>query len=352
MREARETVLARDPRAFDPKVRNAAAAAVGADIHSKGCNCRKGCGKNYCVCRELRVVCGPRCTCSGPVGCLNGKTEGGDDALATPAKLPITKPGAPAPWFRAALLPNRGVGRPTAEAGLAVSQERKKQKREDVNATTGTPLRNFSQLLSPSFPLLNIDMSPSVGLPDNMDDFQQVMNVNQGIFTPFCMRKIDGSPMSKTVGKMVMGCSKPLHSEVVDAQSTMVQTDPVRRRIALDGLDEDIEMSQAGRNEANDSKTGKRVRLSGGVGCKGNSFKTKEECIADGQDGSHTPEQVAKLSDIDFAMSPTTGNRDCGTWGSMRHTLFERQDKIEVCRLPRILRVKMGSGRPLRKFDI
>lgn len=90
--EARDTVLARDPRAFDPKVRPSVAGAaasggrgasttVGAsdasklqaanDIHAKGCNCRKGCSKKYCVCRELRVECGPRCTCSGPKGCQN-----------------------------------------------------------------------------------------------------------------------------------------------------------------------------------------------------------------------------------------------------------------------------------------
>jgi len=88
IQEARNTVLQRDPKAFDPKVRpskNTTASNIlagnagdGKAIHSKGCNCRKGCSKNYCVCRELRVACGPRCTCSGPNGCLNGKDCGED----------------------------------------------------------------------------------------------------------------------------------------------------------------------------------------------------------------------------------------------------------------------------------
>jgi hypothetical protein len=44
--------------------------------HSKGCHCRRGCEKKYCVCREAGVPCGPRCGCTGPTGCLNGKIGG------------------------------------------------------------------------------------------------------------------------------------------------------------------------------------------------------------------------------------------------------------------------------------
>lgn len=69
--EARANCLQRDPKAFLRSSR--AAAEVGS--HSKGCNCRKGCSKNYCICREAGLTCGPRCTCSGPAGCQNGKCE-------------------------------------------------------------------------------------------------------------------------------------------------------------------------------------------------------------------------------------------------------------------------------------
>lgn len=78
VRRARETVLNRDPRAFAPKVRSALVEiGNGEELHAKGCNCRKGCEKNYCVCRENGVPCGPRCTCSGPLGCMNGKKDHG-----------------------------------------------------------------------------------------------------------------------------------------------------------------------------------------------------------------------------------------------------------------------------------
>lgn len=126
--DARQAVLQRDPRAFEPKVRQCnvssqpmnLASALGSRMHAhqnifgasldsdkliasgtapaesisalnaalinntgilnlankthvKGCNCRRGCEKKYCVCREAGVPCGPRCTCSGPRGCMNGK---------------------------------------------------------------------------------------------------------------------------------------------------------------------------------------------------------------------------------------------------------------------------------------
>lgn len=84
VRDAREAVLLRDPRAFDPKLKQPSPTSVGparrTDIHFKGCNCRKGCTKRYCVCRELQVECGPRCTCSGPDGCMNRKTSNPEDS--------------------------------------------------------------------------------------------------------------------------------------------------------------------------------------------------------------------------------------------------------------------------------
>lgn len=84
--EARAAVLQRDPRAFEPKVKNLIQGTLG-ETHAKGCNCRKGCGKNYCVCRENGVVCGPRCTCSGPNGCLNGKERVQHEPVAVTKKV-------------------------------------------------------------------------------------------------------------------------------------------------------------------------------------------------------------------------------------------------------------------------
>lgn len=111
--EARTTVLQRDPKAFAPRVRG----ATKAGMHSKGCNCRKGCNKNYCVCRELGVVCGPRCTCTGPNGCQNGKSD--DVPVGQPTKkraiLPTTAAATVAPTVAtaAAMAAITGAANPT-----------------------------------------------------------------------------------------------------------------------------------------------------------------------------------------------------------------------------------------------
>lgn len=150
--EARRTVLLRDPKAFDPKVRTAASTDTG--IHSKGCNCRKGCAKNYCVCRELSVACGPRCTCSGPRGCMNGKDNGGpcaDDGCAPGSKSNLHPQQQSTSFLRPAQLPH-------ATSVPAMSRELKKVT-QILSAGSGTTRKRL--------PIVSVD---ALRIDDDEDD--------------------------------------------------------------------------------------------------------------------------------------------------------------------------------------
>lgn len=152
IQEARKTVLSRDPKAFDPKVKSTASASNNMDIHTKGCNCRKGCAKNYCVCRELRVSCGPRCTCSGPTGCLNGKECSGDhennadsENVATiglaPARFSNSLPGQKSPTRKRASSTKKVAIRLLAKVqnGAAASSSAKQEDKLHLNANGDDP---------------------------------------------------------------------------------------------------------------------------------------------------------------------------------------------------------------------
>lgn len=68
---ARKALMERDPNAFVPRIRSSQRQKARGRQTIRGCNCRKGCEKNYCICKENGLVCGMRCTCSGPNGCQN-----------------------------------------------------------------------------------------------------------------------------------------------------------------------------------------------------------------------------------------------------------------------------------------
>lgn len=359
VREARETVLARDPRAFDPKVRNSPATASGGDIHSKGCNCRKGCAKNYCVCRELRVDCGPRCTCSGPNGCLNGKSDAIEDHQFRGKAEYILggrsrfSPGRPRNGFLSKSARAKSFG-----GGL--KRERKRLKKDPRDkATTDPSIDDAADVLSPSFPSLSF--SPRVDLTSNIEEFRTVLAGGEDLVTPLSLRrnrkkKARSEIVEQTDEAMVSSCGERSGGEGTVLTSITLpeaapQNDSMRPKSAQlssfmasgaetyaaeESIDQrDVEMKEVLPEHTSDAKD----KLDNG---QVNNLATR------------TPERRKILGDLEAASSPTTDDKDGmpRLWSSQRGPLLGREEKIEICRLPRILRVKMGSGRLLRKFDL
>ncbi|CAN8076461.1 unnamed protein product [Agarophyton chilense] len=266
--KARSSVLSRDPRAFEPRVKAASAAP---DIHTKGCNCRKGCSKKYCVCRELKVACGPRCTCSGPKGCQNGKNV---------QESTVTDPRQPAACA--------------------------KKRNHIEQLTPPSPLHAIATSFSPGFPPLAA-LSPPLKLPDDpFDDLRDVItDPNDPLVSPDAIK-------------------------TRNACSSFVP--PVNRRIALD-----------------DDSFHDHSHLSLSVEPKPtHAFEPNH---------SNTPKNALKLHVMDLDSSPTTGIKPETPPSKFRTAFgsFRKSDKIEKYsrpRLPRILRVKMGTGRALKRFNI
>lgn len=392
VREARETVLARDPRAFEPKVRNSLATASG-DIHTKGCNCRKGCSKNYCVCRELRVDCGPRCTCSGPNGCLNGKTDALEDhQFKGKAEhiLGTAKSRLSPCHLRGDFPPTKSI-RVKSASGGRVKHDRKRQKLETPTTATARPgTDEIANVLSPSFP--SFSFSPATGMKENIDEFTRIIaEGGEEFLTPFSMRKdpqnqpktgpdqnlefrenrkggrvletpTNDNALSGADGCVLTTIQLPNLSQPVSSQ---VSAGPSDGKNAFDTPSHNP-TAEAGKennmNVQNDEQISNMSRLQA-VNKKRRPSPVKletefDEVANETQYGSSekkkTPERRRLAPDIEAASSPTTDGKDAAsrTWGTLRGSLFGKEEKIEVCRLPRILRVKMGSGRLLGKFEM
>lgn len=360
VREARETVLARDPRAFDPKVRNSPAAASGADIHSKGCNCRKGCGKNYCVCRELRVDCGPRCTCSGPNGCLNGKSDAMEDhqfkgkaEYILGGSKSSSSPGRPQNSFLSKSARTKAFGN-------RFKRERKRLKRDPRDKTFASPsIDGIADVLSPSFP--SFSFSPREDITNNIEEFRKVLAGGDEFVTPIALckdrrKKVRMETGEETGEAMVSSCEERSGGERTVLTSITLpeaapQNGPVRSKgaqlsVCAGTIFEDKIARESGDKQDVEMKEPLPQ-------CRRDAIEDLDSTQLDNV-STQTPERRKILGDLEAASSPTTDDKDTvpRVWSNLRGTLLGREEKIEICRLPRILRVKMGSGRLLRRFDL
>lgn len=215
----------------------------------------------------MRVACGPRCTCSGPNGCQNGK-----NVVAAPARI---------------------------------SLERGRKRKPMEQLTPCSPLPPLSAAFSPSFPPLDA-LSPTLKLPDDpFDDFADVIaDSNDPLISP-------GD----------VNC-RHHHSPLMPR---------VNRRISLD----DDPLPEL------DQTTNRDIKLP----------ETSDSNL------SNTTPDAMKPHAIEFAASPTTGAKSGSTTSRLRSALSsvvraDKMDKRTRPRLPRILRVKMGTGRALKRFNI
>ena len=350
---ARETVLARDPRAFEPKVRNSLASATGTDVYTKGCNCRKGCGKNYCVCRELGVDCGPRCTCSGPNGCLNKKLQIHHNQLNN---LTLTdsmeKIGASSA--------NPGDQFPGQLTDYDVKsnehQRHSRQlKRDKVTHLpfAGSNTVNMSEQVvqRAEIPLCHVDGKSN--FDQSGGDLSKRIGSNGNISPSPSLHITDShrpTPLIRRVMSTTRQGERKLQVHLQESHSkarTMVNdVYPVKRRISLDDRP-DITNSvvpisgKADPVESIQQDDTRRqlfceAKLSGS--CKREPMKesnaNQEES---GVPSQSSPRKRFKSKEGDASAEPTeTAN-------------FLQEDKSDLCRMPRILRVKMGTGGMLRK---
>lgn len=403
VRDARQTVLSRDPKAFDPKVKSGAATNSNSGIHAKGCNCRKGCGKNYCVCRELRVSCGPRCTCSGPNGCLNGKDCPGEHENAETEKAII----GPAPAKYSTSLPttNFPVRKQSNDSSKITTRLLEKPK---LNGDV-VPLKKEEEIMPgpSSADDANVDMQLDVApRPFSMSPARAELaaslfathknNADDGIDALPVLRNTDGSCFStpnSTRRLQIPSNGKRLdfdaEVEALTAERSMrnpgamddfshvagsSSKDESQPKYQLPGdgklmpsLSKSPPRGSPGISRLEDLISGNKRQNSLSVDAyrlaeqNGANFESdRDKLSANDAEFFHslrhprgdpvrstlfpgTPERI-RTGAFSFATSPTTDARN--------RLMRSARARSESARPPRILRVKMGSGRALRKFAI
>jgi hypothetical protein len=92
--EVIESILERDPEAFNLKLRKTSSKSSNvATVHKKGCNCKKSsCLKKYCECFNLGIGCSDLCKCedcknSGDM-CRKGSKEGISESTDSEESIP------------------------------------------------------------------------------------------------------------------------------------------------------------------------------------------------------------------------------------------------------------------------
>lgn len=338
VREARETVLARDPRAFDPKVRlslvggSAAGRPAGGsgdgrpadscrnDIHAKGCNCRKGCSKKYCVCRELRVECGPRCTCSGPQGCQN--RSGASGGLAKVGSSVAVGTGVVDGLGALGDVGAFAAGEDLETAGRTARRKvRKRARNEDVVAERPDDGLPDDGLAAGASEHARDKRVRKIG--DGLEGLDSVDGLEGCAFGVAANVARRGVLLAHDAHKLSAGDEFGVKRRVGTGEVVSHVVEEVLRRV--DRHDGDCAHTRGGgasADVAGGSIVGGSI-VGGGGGSDGSTHVTR-------------PAETGRVSGVGDGVS-----------------LFGREsDGIEVCRLPRILRVKMGTGRLYSKFGV
>lgn len=301
VRDAREAVLQRDPRAFEPKLKQPSSSSAGpgrADIHIKGCNCRKGCTKKYCVCRELQVECGPRCTCSGPNGCRNRKpsttkpvSKKRSASKRNTSTLKTYTRTKASSGVRKSLKSCEAMEISSTEKPMKIKQENgddSSSSGASAGATTKTPQENKPFEALPSNDPMNSDSNVQTTLPVKKES-EHDENI---------------ASLEGDIPNLDMSKAARLNN---DQNAAVIQQNP-----PLQNHNENIVIN--GRMDA--KAAGALKEKSSVVGIEHHSDSCRR--ASEGSNSASCPEA----------------------------------DGAELCRLPRIFRVKMGSGRRLNKFSV
>lgn len=262
-------------------------------------------------------------------------------------------------------------------------------------------LPDVQDVFSPSFPAFN--MTNGVALRDTMDEFRKVIGPQDEdeFITPFSLRSASPTPQrpsqsrrqvlkfqaagqggavalvetpkshlaSGSQGSFVDDGAAPVNtirhrlrredngSGLMPLNMTNEEVLSIKRRLT----EYDMRHSSRIRRQALKDTTNKNTEPSEVV----TRLPVKRERelgapVSDSKnlvtpDASLTPKtKKIKVQDIEAASSPTTDGKDSTAqrpWSTLHGSLFSKDEKIEVSRLPRILRLKMASGNLLRKFE-
>lgn len=303
VKEARDAVLLRDPRAFDPKLKQPSPASNGpkrVDIRVKGCNCRKGCLKKYCVCRELKVECGPRCTCSGPNGCLNRTFSSTKSALKRSFLLKRNAPNIKAlPLDKASSGMVKKSTRSREAMEVSSSERTGRSKLEDVEGSSSSGASAGATLNTP-------DENEQTGASSGSD----LMNCDSDVKDSLALEK-EGEPGES---------NKSLEGGILNPN---VENEAVQTR-----------NQNFAHSHSNSPLQNHNEKIANNDDVKEKLRADMKDTSSDGKDGN--------LSGFDSRPRASEGSNS---------VFGQESDGAEACRLPRIFRVKMGSGRRLNKFS-
>lgn len=275
--------------------------------------------------------------------------------------------------------------KPVRSRGSAIAGAPKQEKKRLKQDTRQVALARVSSLqsphiLSPAFPSLNMDVSPTMSLRDNLEDYRNVMG-EDALLTPFALRRGQSLVGFRTPDQNRKSPGNVDHSGTVQLGSIgfaslesgvspgplLVSRPRTRSRLLTQTIDQDMctptrrfSVPNIGQGFGDDTALLRpfakaRAGSSSAQVAKRSAKDGAERTGKDGtKDKSNTPDTTPRLPDMDFGSSPATAQKETtvAAWGSYREMLFGREDRVEIPRLPRILRVKMGSGRQLRKTDV
>lgn len=269
-------------------------------------------------------------------------------------------------------------------------QERKRQKRDMITkiGIQATP-DDVVNVLSPSFP--SFSFSPVTGLKGSIGDFRKVLADSDDFSAALSLQK--GTPnqsksapdqhfdfrdekgdksMAETPGAsnampttqetVLVTSGIPDLSEHISSQLSAGVSDSEKKGGELPRSSLDLSEKENDKSTRNLEAPNELPRAPGLPKKRRPSpakLETEFDNVANesqilNTNKARTPERRRLTPDMEAARSPTRHGKEAATrsWPRLRGDLFGKEETIEVCRLPRILRVKMGSGRLLRKFEM